>query len=383
MIRTRPLSRAVLGLALLAAATALVTGTTSPGASPARAANGVPRPDHVVIAIFENKKANSIFGNAQAPYINSLANAGAKFTQSFAIEHPSEPNYLDLFSGSNQGVTDDSCPHTFSTANLGAQLVGAGLTFGGYSEGLPSVGSTTCSSGNYARKHNPWVNFTNVPSADNLPYTSFPADYSTLPTVSWVVPDLCDDMHDCTIATGDTWLKNNLDGYAQWAQTHNSLLIVTFDEDDGSGGNNIATLFYGQPVRPGTYSEHIDHYNVLRTIEDMYGLPYAGNAATATPITDVWTASPSPVTVTNPGSQSGTTGTAISPLQLAASGGTPPYTWSAAGLPPGLTASSGGLVTGTPSTAGTYTVTTTATDSVGGAGSTSFSWTIRKAHGNH
>jgi hypothetical protein len=383
MIRTRPLSRAILGLALLAATTALVTGTTSPLASPARAANGVPRPDHVVIAIFENKKANSIFGNSQAPYINSLANAGAKFTQSFAIEHPSEPNYLDLFSGSNQGVTDDSCPHTFSTDNIGAELIGAGLTFGGYSEGLPSVGSTTCSSGNYARKHNPWVNFTNVPSADNLPYTSFPTDYSTLPTVSWVVPDLCDDMHDCTIATGDTWLKNSLDGYAQWATTHNSLLIVTFDEDDGSGGNNIATLFYGQPVRTGTYTEHIDHFDVLRTIEDMYGLPYAGNAAGATPIIDVWTGSPSPLTVTNPGSQTGTVGTAISPLQLAASGGTSPYTWSVAGLPPGLTASTGGLVTGTPSAAGTYTITATATDSVGGIGSTSFSWTVRKAHGNH
>jgi len=383
MIRTRPLSRAVLGLALLAATAALVTGTTSPGVSPARAANGVPRPDHVVIAIFENKKANSIFGNSQAPYINSLANAGAKFTQSFAIEHPSEPNYLDLFSGSNQGVTDDSCPHTFSTDNIGAELIGAGLTFGGYSEGLPSVGSTTCSSGNYARKHNPWVNFTNVPSGDNLPYTSFPTDYSTLPTVSWVVPDLCDDMHDCTIATGDTWLKNSLDGYAQWAATHNSLLIVTFDEDDGSGGNNIATLFYGQPVRTGTYTEHIDHFDVLRTIEDMYGLPFAGNAAGATPIIDVWTGSPSPVTVTNPGSQTGTVGTAISPLQLAASGGTSPYTWSVAGLPPGLTASTGGLVTGTPSAAGTYTITATATDSVGGIGSTSFSWTVRKAHGNH
>jgi len=380
MTRLYSSARAALGLALIAATTALITSTASPVASPASAANGVPRPDHVVIAIFENKKANSIFGNTQAPYINSLANAGAKFTQSFAIEHPSEPNYLDLFSGQNQGVTDDSCPHAFSTDNMGTELIGAGLTFGGYSEGLPSVGSTTCSSGNYARKHNPWVNFTNVPAADNLPFSSFPTNYTNLPTVSWVVPDLCNDMHDCTIATGDTWLKNNLDAYAQWAQTHNSLFIVTFDEDDGSGGNNIATLFYGQGVRSGTYSEHINHYNVLRTLEDMYGLPYAGNAATATPITDVWGTSPSPVTVTNPGNQTNTINTAISPLQLSASGGTAPYTWSVGGLPPGLTASSAGLVTGTSTTAGTYTVTATATDSVGGSGSTSFTWTIKK-HG--
>jgi hypothetical protein len=374
------MSRKTLAI-VLAAASTFVAASAGVGllSSPtAQAAAGVPRPDHVVIAVFENKKANSIFGNSQAPYINSLAAGGAKFTQSFAIEHPSEPNYLDLFSGANQGVTDDSCPHTFSTANLGAQLVGAGLTFGGYSEGLPSVGSTTCSSGNYARKHNPWVNFSNVPSADNLPYTSFPTDYSTLPTVSFVVPDLCNDMHDCTIATGDTWLKNNLDGYAQWAQTHNSLLIVTFDEDDGSAANNIATLFYGQQVRTGTYAEHIDHYDVLRTIEDMYGLPYAGNAATSTPITDVWSTNPSPVTVTNPGSQTSTAGTPITPLQLAASGGTAPYTWSVTGLPAGLTAGSSGLVSGTPTTSGTYSVTATATDSVGGTGSTTFTWTVRK-----
>jgi len=377
------MSRKTLALGLAAASAFVAAGAGSAllSSSTAQAAAGVPRPDHVVIAVFENKKANSIFGSSQAPYINSLANAGAKFTQSFGIEHPSEPNYLDLFSGANQGVTDDSCPHTFSTANLGAQLVGAGLTFGGYSEGLPSVGSTACTSGRYARKHNPWVNFTNIPTADNLPFTSFPTDYSTLPTVSFVVPDLCNDMHDCTIATGDGWLQSNLSAYAQWATTHNSLLIVTFDEDDGSGGNNIATLFYGQPVRTGTYAEHIDHFDVLRTIEDMYGLPYAGAAATSTPITDVWTSNPSPVTVTNPGSQTSTAGTTITPLPLVASGGTAPYTWSVTGLPAGLTASSGGLVSGTPTTSGTYSVTVTATDSVGGSGSATFTWTVTKKHG--
>jgi phospholipase C len=283
--------RAALGLALLATTTAVVSAAVSSATVPASAVAGVPRPDHVVIVVFENKKASSIFGNSKAPYLNSLASSGAKFTQSFAIEHPSEPNYLDLFSGGNQGVTDDSCPHTFSTDNLGAELTAAGLSFGGYSEGLPSVGSTTCSSGRYARKHNPWSDFTNVPAKVNMPFTSFPSDFSTLPTVSWVVPNLCNDMHDCSVATGDTWAKTKIDAYAQWAKTHNSLLIVTFDEDDSSATNNIATLFYGQQVRTGTYTEHINHYNVLRTVEDMYGLPHAGNAATATPVTDVWTAS--------------------------------------------------------------------------------------------
>jgi hypothetical protein len=345
---------------------------------PAAAANGVPRPDHVVIAIFENKKANSIFGSSQAPYINSLANAGAKFTQSYAIEHPSEPNYLDLFSGSNQGVTDDSCPHSFSTDNEGAQLINAGLSFVGYSEDLPSAGSTVCTSGNYARKHNPWVNFSNVPASSNQPFSAFPTDFTRLPTVSWVVPNLCDDMHDCTIATGDSWLQSHLDAYAQWATTHNSLLIVTFDEDDGSGGNNIATAFYGQPVKPGTYTEHINHFNVLRTIEDMYSLPYAGAAASATPITDCWTTSQSSLTVTNPGSQSSPVNRAITSLQLSASGGATPYQWTATGLPTGLSISTSGLISGTPTTRGTFTVTATATDSAGASASTTFTWTIKR-----
>ena len=88
---------------------------------PTKAAAGLPRPDHVVIVIEENHSFQEIYKSASAPFINSLVPEGALFTQSFAIEHPSEPNYLDLFSGSNQGVTDDSCPHSFSTSNLGAQ----------------------------------------------------------------------------------------------------------------------------------------------------------------------------------------------------------------------------------------------------------------------
>jgi hypothetical protein len=185
-------------------------------------------------------------------------------------------------------------------------------------------------------------------------------------------------MHDCSISTGDTWLQTHLNAYAQWATTHNSLLIVTFDEDDGTGGNNIATLFYGQPVKQGTYTEHINHFNVLRTVEDMYGLPYAGAAATATPITDCWTTSPSPVVVANPGSQSSGVNQAITPLQLSASGGTPPYQWTATGLPPGLSISTSGVISGTPTVIGTFTVTATATDTVGTSGNTVFSWRIKR-----
>jgi hypothetical protein len=271
--------------AVLAAAALGASGLL--GAEPAAAAS-VPRPDHVVVVVMENHSYGEIIGGSSAPYIKSLATSGASFTQSFAVTHPSEPNYLALFSGSTQGITDDSCPHTFSTANLGSGLIAAGDTFTGYSESMPSDGYTGCTSGEYARKHNPWVNFTNIPASSNLRFSRFPTTFSSLPSVSFVVPNLCNDMHDCSIGTGDTWLKNNIDGYVQWAKTHNSLLVLTFDEDDHSQNNQIPTVFVGQHVRQGSYAEHINHYNVLRTIEDAYGPACTAAACTATPITDVW-----------------------------------------------------------------------------------------------
>jgi hypothetical protein len=249
-----------------------------------------------VVVVFENHAGSSVLGSGSAPYFDSLAAAGANFRNSFAVTHPSEPNYLDLFSGSDHGITDDSCPHTINAPNLGSELFGRGRSFAGYSEDLPSPGSAACSGpaasgpsdSGYARKHNPWVNFPNVPAAANLPMSSFPSDYARLPTVSFVVPNLCHDMHDCSVGTGDAWLRQSLGSYAAWAQSHDSLLIVTFDEDDGDTGNSIATVFYGGPVRPGRYTERIDHFSVLRTLADMYGLGYAGAAAAAHPITDVW-----------------------------------------------------------------------------------------------
>jgi hypothetical protein len=231
---------------------------------------------------------SQIIGSSQAPYINTLASQGALFTQSSAVAHPSQSNYLDLFSGSNQGVTDDSCPHTFSTSSLETELIAAKKTFKGYSEGLPTAGSKTCHSGKYARKHAPWIDFSEDLAADNLPFTSFPSDFSTLPTMAWVIPNLEDDMHDGSIQQGDSWLQTNLLAYVIWARTHNSLLIVTFDEDQGTTGNHIATIFVGPMVKPGKYGEKINHYNVLRTVEDVYGLPHLGKTGTAKAIMDVW-----------------------------------------------------------------------------------------------
>src|SRR6266550_7894043 len=133
------------------------------------------RPDHVVIAIMENHAYEQIIGSSSAPYVNSLAQQNASFTQSFAVGHPSEPNYHELWSGSNQGVTDDSCPHTFTTASLGTQLLTAGLSVVGYNESMPSDGYTGCSSGNYARKHSPMADWTATADAThNRTYAAWP-----------------------------------------------------------------------------------------------------------------------------------------------------------------------------------------------------------------
>jgi hypothetical protein len=255
-------------------------------------ASSVPTPDHTVVVIFENHAYSQVIGSSSAPYINSLKTGGGNLTASYAETHPSQPNYFALFSGATQGITDDSCytPGFSSAPNLGSELIAAGQTWGSYNESLPSAGSTTCSSGNYAQKHNPWFGFSNVPTSSAKTFAQFPTDYTTLPKVSFVVPNLCSDMHDCSVATGDTWLKNNLSAYATWAKAHNSLLVVTFDEDNRLSGNKIPTVFYGQSVTAGSSSSTTyNHYNLLRTLEDMAGLSaHAGNSASASDITGIW-----------------------------------------------------------------------------------------------
>ncbi|SOE07883.1 alkaline phosphatase family protein [Streptomyces sp. Ag109_G2-15] len=287
--RNRRSLSALAGAVALTAASIGLWATTSTTASAA----ALPTPDHVVVVVMENHAYSQVIGSSSAPYINNTLKAGgANLTQSYGLTHPSEPNYYMLFSGSNQGRTDDSCVPvgSISAPNLGSELIAAGKTWKSYNESLPSQGSTVCSSGNYAQKHNPWFGFSNVPTNTAMTFAQFPTDYTTLPKVSFVVPNLCSDMHDCSVSTGDTWIQNNLGAYATWAQTHNSILLVTFDEDNKQSGNRIPTVVYGQHVTPGSSTATTyNHYNVLRTVEDLAGLTtHAGNAASASDITGIW-----------------------------------------------------------------------------------------------
>lgn len=255
------------------------------------AAGVLPTPSHVVIVIEENRSQANIIGNKSAPFINALAAGGALMAQSFAETHPSEPNYLALFAGDTFGVTKDVCPVNAGAApNLASELLAAGYTFGGYAEDLPAVGSPVCSAGKYARKHVPWANFSNVPPANSVPFSAFPtaASYPNLPTVSFVIPNNDNNMHDGSIAAGDAWLNRQLVDYANWASANNSLLIVTWDEDDYTENNQVPTIIVGQGVTTGQYDETVNHYNLLATLEAMYGLAKVGSSASASAITDIW-----------------------------------------------------------------------------------------------
>ena len=238
--------------------------------------------------VLENHSFSEVIGRSQAPFIAGLARGGAVFTRFYAITHPSEPNYQALFSGSTQGLTSDACPVNYRAPNLGSSLLATGRTFVGYAESLPRSGFTGCTSGAYARKHCPWINF-DLPARVSRPMTAFPTNFAALPTVSFVIPNLQHDMHDGTLAQADSWLRAHLGGYARWARAHNSLLIVTADEDDRSAGNQIPTIISGARVRAGHYARHYTLYSLLRTIEDMYALPHLGHARTASTITGSWT----------------------------------------------------------------------------------------------
>jgi acid phosphatase len=281
--------------ALALVAVLLLAGCTSPTtpARPGQASAGgssVPRWQHVVVAVFENEDADAVLGSGDAPWMDTMARRGAVLTDVHAETHPSQGNYLALFSGSTHDAGDE-CPLTLDGPTLAGQLADAGLTFTGYAEGLPAAGSDVCRAGDYARKHAPWTDFPAVPAEVGQPWTAWPADPAQLPTVAVVVPDLCHDAHDCGLGTADDWARQHLGPYADWASTHDSLLVLTFDEDEGSKGNHIATVLVGAGVRPGSSTDRrADHYTLLRTVEDSLGLPPIGEAASRAPLSGIWSA---------------------------------------------------------------------------------------------
>jgi len=251
------------------------------------------RPDHIIFVWFENKGYPQVVGSSSAPYINSLIKQGTLFTNAYALTHPSYPNYIAFFSGSTQGVTTDNCIDgtPFSSQNLYTALKTAGKSFAWYSEGLPAIGSTACTSGYYVEKHNPVTIFSNVSTSANKPFSSFPTDYTKLENVVCISPNLIDDMHDGSISQGDTWLKNKLSGLANWCLTHNSIFVVYWDEDNKSYGNRIPVVAVGQHVKANyQISTSYNHYSWAKTICSMFNssTSWSSNVSAKSTITGCW-----------------------------------------------------------------------------------------------
>ena len=269
----------------IVAATALACALVAP---PFARAAALPRPAHVVVIVEENKTLAQIVGERDAPYLTAVARSGALFTNAFGEMHPSQPNYFALFAGLTNTNGDD-CPANViprNAPNIASELLAAHETFAAYSEALPSTGFRGCWAGTYARKHAPWTHFTNVPQSLHHPLGDLHA-FGDLPTLTFIVPDVDDDMHDGTVKEGDDWAERHLAPLLKWAQTHDTLVVFTWDEGFDKA-NSIPTMFVGPMVRAGTYTERIDHLRVLRTLEDMYGLAPTGKADDVEPITDIW-----------------------------------------------------------------------------------------------
>jgi acid phosphatase len=280
-------TRRLLVLAVLAA-------VALPGAQ-AAPPRPVPSFDHVIVIVFENKERGSVLGNRSAPTFNSLASRSAVLAGYRGVTHPSLPNYLALVSGSTQGVTDDCTSCSTGGRSLADTLEAKGRTWKTYAEGLPRSGWTGAATGRYVKRHVPFLYFRRVLTRparlrNVVPLTALSRDLAAkrLPDFSLVVPDMCHDMHDCSVATGDAWLKRFVPPLLRSRQLANSAVFIVFDESD-SADPRVAGLALGPLVRPGSvYAPAMSHYGLLRTIEDAWGLPRLGRSARVTPVAGIW-----------------------------------------------------------------------------------------------
>jgi hypothetical protein len=272
---------------------AVLGATALPGAQ--AALRPVPAFDHVVVIVFENKARNAILGSPAAPAFNSLAKRYAVLAGYRGVTHPSLPNYLALISGSTQGITTDCTSCTTGGRSLADTLEAKGRTWKAYAEGLPRVGWTGAAWGRYVKRHVPFLYFRRVLSRparvrNVAPLAALSRDLAAkrLPDFALVVPDMCHDMHDCPVSSGDAWLARFLPPLLRSRQLANSAVFVIFDESD-TPDPRVAALALGPLVRPGsTFAPPMTHYGLLRTIEDAWGLPRLGRSAHVAPVTGIW-----------------------------------------------------------------------------------------------
>ena len=253
---------------------AVLTATPAPAA--------VPTPP-VVLIVMENHSYGQIVGSAQAPYMNgTFIPAGELLTNSWAVSHPSLPNYLAMTAGSRLGCATDSCPPgSFRSNNLFAQLDRAGLGWRAWEESMPS-NCRASDSGSYVVRHNPPAYFARLVSRGvcgqwDVPY---PSTLPPLQPFTFITPNICDDMHSCSIGAGDAWLAGHVPGLLATG----AVVIITFDEGT-SADNQVMTAVVGPGVGAATSDHHrYTHYSLLGGLEAYFGLPALGKAAKATPL---------------------------------------------------------------------------------------------------
>jgi acid phosphatase len=252
---------------------------------------------HVFIVVEENQNYAEVVASPSMPYLNSLANQYGLAANYFANAHPSIPNYFELTTGQTLTLIDALTPHSFpvSENNVIRELIAAGKTWKSYAEDLPAIGYTGGDSGNYAVRHNPIAYLTDVQNdpaqTKNLvPFSQFAVDLPTadLPDYSFIVPNLCNDAHNCSLTTADNWLKTNIDPVIRSPVFQkDGLLIIVFDEADTldftAGGGHVAAVIVSPLAKRGYKSiAFYQHQSVLRlTIEGLGVTKLPGDAATA------------------------------------------------------------------------------------------------------
>ncbi len=246
---------------------------------------GIPAFSHVYLIVMENKGFDGIVGSASAPYVNSLIAQYGLATEYTAIGHPSQPNYIALFSGSIQGIKGDGVVN-LNAVNLADQLEAAGKTWKVYAQNYPGscfrgaeASGGQDGPGNYARKHNPAISFTSISESparcanitDLKHFDAQAANYEL------IIPNQCNDMHDCSIDVGDNFLKDFVPQILNTPAWQNGgVLFITWDEGEEKqpGADRVPLLVISKEVQPRFQSStpH-NHYSLLRTIEDAWGLP--------------------------------------------------------------------------------------------------------------
>src|SRR6266700_3395182 len=292
--------------------------TPTPTATPRPTATPTPTPalptfSHVFTIVMENEESSSLIGNSAAPYINGLAQSYGLATQYYAISHPSLPNYLAMTAGSTFGISSDCTTCWVGATNLADQIEAGGRSWKAYLEGMPSA----CFVGDaypYMQKHNPWIYYNDIRtnaarcSAHVVPFTQLGADLGggSVPNYVWITPNMCNDMHDCSIATGDSWLSQQVPAILNSSAFQNGgVLFITWDEGDTnagcctySAGGNAAMLVISPLAGLGfasTITE--DHYSFVRTVEDSWGMPELNNASCSCnpAMSEYFTQAPPPV----------------------------------------------------------------------------------------